>query len=115
MLGLYTYGARWYQPSLGRFLQPDTVVPEPGNPQSLNRYTYVYNNPLRYIDPSGHEPDPEAGMQKPGLPTPRTEWWRRYGLGCSSGHGHDVQGGPRKRAYAIGQYGWSIGAPCWQT
>jgi hypothetical protein len=29
-------------------------VPEPGNPQSLNRYTYVYNNPLRYTDPSGH-------------------------------------------------------------
>jgi hypothetical protein len=29
-------------------------VPEPGNPQALNRYAYVYNNPLRYTDPSGH-------------------------------------------------------------
>ncbi len=31
-------------------------MPEPGNPQSLNRYAYVYNNPLRYHDPSGHCP-----------------------------------------------------------
>jgi hypothetical protein len=29
-------------------------VPEPGNPQALNRYSYTYNNPIRYIDPSGH-------------------------------------------------------------
>jgi len=34
--------------------QPDTIVPEPGNPQALNRYSYVLNNPLRYNDPSGH-------------------------------------------------------------
>ncbi len=31
-------------------------MPEPGNPQALNRYAYVYNNPLRYTDPSGHVP-----------------------------------------------------------
>jgi len=31
-------------------------VPSPGNPQSLNRYAYVVNNPLRYHDPSGHCP-----------------------------------------------------------
>jgi pyocin large subunit-like protein len=29
-------------------------VPEPGDPRALNRYAYVYNNPLRYTDPSGH-------------------------------------------------------------
>jgi len=34
----------------------DTLVPEPGNPQSLNRYAYTLNNPLRYTDPSGHRP-----------------------------------------------------------
>ncbi len=38
---------------LGRFLSPDPIVPEPGNPQALNRYAYVYNNPFIYIDPSG--------------------------------------------------------------
>ena len=31
-------------------------MPEPGNPQALNRYAYVYNNPLRYVDGSGHLP-----------------------------------------------------------
>jgi len=47
---------------IGRFLQPDTIVPEPANPQSLNRYSYVYNNPLRYTDPTGHRVD----FQHPG-------------------------------------------------
>lgn len=53
---LYFYGARWYDPVVGRFLQPDTIIPEPGNPQALNRYTYVYNNPLGHLDPTGHDP-----------------------------------------------------------
>ena len=53
-MGLYYYGARYYDPTLGRFIQPDSIVPEPGNPQSLNRYAYVNNNPLRYTDPSGY-------------------------------------------------------------
>jgi len=48
------YGARTYDPALGRFIQPDTIVPNPANPQSLNRYAYVLNNPLRYTDPTGH-------------------------------------------------------------
>jgi RHS repeat-associated protein len=52
--GLYFYGARWYDSSLGRFIQPDTIVPQPGNPQALNRYAYVLNNPLRYVDSTGH-------------------------------------------------------------
>ena len=39
---------------MGRFISADTVVPDPGNPQAFNRYSYVYNNALRYIDPSGH-------------------------------------------------------------
>jgi len=51
---LYFYQARFYSPAIGRFLSADTIVPEPGNPQDLNRYTYVRNNPLRYNDPSGH-------------------------------------------------------------
>ena len=60
--GLYYYGARWYDSYLNRWIQPDTIVPNPGDPQSLNRYTYVNNNPLRYTDPTGHyvfEDDPD--------------------------------------------------------
>jgi len=37
----------------GRFLSPDPNVPDPTNPQDYNRYTYVDNNPLTYIDPTG--------------------------------------------------------------
>jgi len=54
-LGLMDYGARYYDPALGRFVSADTVVPNPGNPQDLNRYAYVRNNPLNYIDPTGHK------------------------------------------------------------
>ncbi|MGC8960808.1 MAG: RHS repeat-associated core domain-containing protein, partial [Chloroflexia bacterium] len=53
-IGLYFYNARWYDPALGRFAQPDTVMPKPSDPQQLNRFSYVLNNPLRYNDPSGH-------------------------------------------------------------
>jgi RHS repeat-associated protein len=52
---LYNYNARLYDPIMSRFITPDTIVPNPYNPQSLNRYTYCLNNPLSYIDPSGHE------------------------------------------------------------
>ncbi|MCX5720537.1 MAG: RHS repeat-associated core domain-containing protein, partial [Nitrospirae bacterium] len=52
--GLYYYEARYYDPTLGRFISADTIVPNPRDPQSLNRYSYVENNPLRYTDPTGH-------------------------------------------------------------
>ena len=44
---------RIYDPQLGRFLQPDPVIQEPTNAQSWNAYTYVFNNPLAYTDPTG--------------------------------------------------------------
>ncbi len=52
--GLMYYNARWYDPALGRFAQADTLILQPGNPQSWDRYADVENNPLRYTDPSGH-------------------------------------------------------------
>jgi RHS repeat-associated protein len=51
---LMYYGARYYNSTLGRFISADTIVPSAGNPQSLNRYSYVGNNPIRYTDPDGH-------------------------------------------------------------
>jgi RHS repeat-associated protein len=53
--GLHFYNARYYDSGLGRFTQPDTIVPNMFNPQSLNRYAYVLNNPVKYTDPMGHE------------------------------------------------------------
>jgi RHS repeat-associated protein len=51
---LVQMGARWYDPELGRWLSPDSIVPDPTNPQSLNRYAYVHNRPLNFTDPTGH-------------------------------------------------------------
>ena len=53
-LGIYDYNARFYSPTLGRFLSADTIVPDAANPQALNRYSYVNNNPMNHTDPSGH-------------------------------------------------------------
>jgi RHS repeat-associated protein len=62
--GLYYYGARYYDPEIGRFISADTIVSSPANPQSLNRYSYCLNNPLKYIDPSGHEYTEADQMQE---------------------------------------------------
>lgn len=51
--GLYFYGARYYDSSIARFITADTTVQEPFDPQTLNRYTYCFNNPLIYTDPTG--------------------------------------------------------------
>jgi RHS repeat-associated protein len=55
---LMDYNARYYDPWLGRFVSADTVVPNPGNPQAWNRYSYALNDPLRYVDPTGHQDEP---------------------------------------------------------
>jgi RHS repeat-associated protein len=52
--GLYFYNARYYDATIGRFISPDTTVQNYKNPQSLNRYSYCLNNPLKYIDPTGY-------------------------------------------------------------
>jgi len=55
-LGLYDYRARFYDPLVGQFIQPDSIVPDPLNPLAWNRFGYVYNNAVNYTDPSGHIP-----------------------------------------------------------
>lgn len=47
---------RYYDPKFKHFIQPDPTIPDIYNPQALNRYSYVYNNPYKYIDPTGKEP-----------------------------------------------------------
>jgi RHS repeat-associated protein len=59
-LGLYHMGARWYDPLLARWLSADTVVPNPGDPQTLDRFSYVGGRPPNHVDPSGHVEQDEA-------------------------------------------------------
>ena len=62
-INLYYYNARFYDPALGRFVQSDTIVPDTLNILDWDRFGYVHNNPLRYIDPSGHDRD--CGINDP--------------------------------------------------
>ena len=61
-LGLINMGGRLYDPKVGRFITPDPFVTNPLDPQGLNRYSYVQNNPLNLVDPSGFSD------QDPGVP-----------------------------------------------
>jgi len=45
--------SRWYSPYLNQFIQPDPIVPDNSNPQNLHAYSYVRNNPINLLDPSG--------------------------------------------------------------
>ncbi len=51
--GLLYAGARYYNPDIAQFIQPDNVVGDVYNPQDLNKYAYARNNPYRYTDPNG--------------------------------------------------------------
>jgi RHS repeat-associated protein len=52
--GYYFYNARHYDPEIGRFVTPDTVIDGENSTQGWNRFAYVHNNPIRYKDPTGH-------------------------------------------------------------
>lgn len=62
------YKARFYSPYLNRFLQPDNIIPDQTNPQSMNRFSYVLGNPIRFSDPTGHKEYDEAGGGIPCYP-----------------------------------------------
>jgi hypothetical protein len=55
-----------YDPTIGRFISPDTVIQSMANPQCFNRYSYCLNNPLKYTDPSGQ--------------TAEEDYWKLYDL-----------------------------------
>ena len=53
--GLNYFGARWYDPRIGRFMGVDPAGFEASNFQSFNRYAYANNNPYAYVDPDGRD------------------------------------------------------------
>ena len=78
-INLLDYNARFYSPHLGRFISADSIVPNPGDTKSYDRYSYVAGNPLRFNDPSGHsvdcgmgEENCQAGEYVPPAPPPPT-------------------------------------------
>jgi hypothetical protein len=68
--------ARFYSTKLGRFLSADPLVVSPGDPQMLDRYAYVRNNPLRYVDPSGIPVTPPGERVYSQLSKVRRRWKR---------------------------------------
>jgi RHS repeat-associated protein len=52
---LFYFGARYYNPMLGRFISKDTANANHQDPQSLNRYVFCFNNPLIFVDPDGKD------------------------------------------------------------
>lgn len=80
-LGLVNMRGRIYDPRLGRFLTTDPLVSLPSFGQSYNRYSYVFNNPLGFVDPTGlvgEEVAPQRPVDgdytgTPGYGTPCTQ------------------------------------------
>jgi RHS repeat-associated protein len=98
--GLYNYGARLYDPEIGRFTTPDTIVPDYTNPQSLNRFAYVLNNPLKYTDPTGHEEEGDGGF-----------WDGFWEWLTSSGGGSTAENSSWSNTYDPGITAYSFGLP----
>ncbi len=83
-LGIYYFGARWMDPSLGRFTSPDSIIPtSTQGTQAWDRYAFVNNNPVRYNDPTGHYIAGNCNYRNPNCDFQQTDepeyhsqsWW----------------------------------------
>lgn len=84
------FNARYYGSSMGRFLSPDPFGGHLEYPQSLNKYAYVMNNPLRYTDPTGMDLQ-EVCTGKGSTTCGKSHWWnheRHVGTTDAKGHFH---------------------------
>jgi RHS repeat-associated protein len=70
-VNLIHMNGRVYDPIVGRFVSADPTVPGFDNPQALNRYAYVLNNPLTFTDPSGFHPNQAEADKKQESQTPQ--------------------------------------------
>ncbi len=81
--GLNFYIPRYMDPTLGRFISPDSIVPDAGNPSDYNRFVYVVDNPLVFVDPTGHAWDPSGYS---GRERGNVACQKRIGTTKSTGH-----------------------------
>jgi hypothetical protein len=92
------YGARYYDRSVGLFVSPDTLVPDPTHVWDYNRYGYANLNPLKYNDPTGHCATNADGSEN-WQGEANTQCWQTayaiygYGLAGLPAFGEDWQGG----------------------
>jgi RHS repeat-associated protein len=84
-LNLIHMNGRVQDPLLGRFVSADPYITEPGNTQNYNRYSYVYNNPLTYLDPSGFTPECFTFNFTPGRPQPSSSATAPNGINYNFG------------------------------
>jgi len=71
---LYYFESRFNSPELRHFTQADIADPDLSDPQDLNRYAYVGNNPLSYVDPDGYKKKKKAKLSK------REKWMIAHGV-----------------------------------
>jgi RHS repeat-associated protein len=64
----YYLRARYYDPEIGRFRSRDPAGASPIQPQSWNPYSYVLNNPVNLVDPSGLDPEGPTPIPAPIAP-----------------------------------------------
>ena len=89
-------GERYYSPTLARFIQQDSFTGSLTNGQSLNRFAYGLNNPLKFIDPSGNEglvaEKIQTTLLKNGSNTGNetVDWWLNFGASFNAGFTYDA-------------------------
>ena len=89
--GLLYYNARYYDPTLGTFISPDSLVPGAGQVINYNRFLYVRGNPLKYTDPSGHIAVEPQGPGPSATPDEidwywKNRWYEAHGWGWDGSH-----------------------------
>ena len=115
LLGLYYYGARWYDPALSRFIQADSLVSDPYNPQAWDRFAYVLNNPLRYTDPTGHLVCSDPHVAEGDCSDEGAGLWR-YNISLMGRWSIENRPIAREAAYALGsQLAGEFGGTPWDA
>src|ERR1700733_3499674 len=85
--GLDNFGPRYYASTMGRFMSPDPFGGHYTDPQTLNKYAYVRNNPLRFTDPTGY--DLQEVCTDKGPDCGKSHWWNRERhVGTTDDNGH---------------------------